>query len=173
MREGIPVDWQDVVSRFTMDAATEFLFGKDVCSLDAPLPYPSTYAAPTPFSGAGTEAPSVSGAGASVHPADRFVRAFLSALEATARRGRFLQSWPLFEFWGDKVKQHLKAVDEFIDPIVEDALRKKSEEMGAGAEEENKRKEQVRDDETLLQHLVKFTDGTLPLPLNDRFRPNF
>lgn len=147
-----------------MDSATEFLFGKDVRSLDAPLPYPSTYAAPTPFSGAGTEAPSDTGATASVHPADRFVRAFQSALEATATRGRFLQSWPLFEFWGDKVKQHLTAVDEFIDPIVEDALRKKSEKASAGAEEDNERKEQVRDDETLLQHLVKFTDGTSPLP---------
>nr|BED42917.1 cytochrome P450 monooxygenase [Trametes versicolor] len=157
-REGIPVDWQDVVSRFTMDSATEFLFGKDVRSLDAPLPYPSTYAAPTPFSGTGTDAPSDTGAVGSVHPADRFVRAFQSALEATATRGRFLQSWPLFEFWGDKVKQHLTAVDEFIDPIVEDALRKKSEKASAGDEEDNERKEQVRDDETLLQHLVKFTD---------------
>lgn len=157
MREGIPVDWQDVVSRFTMDSATDFLFGKDVRSLDAPLPYPSTYVPPTPFSGAGTGAPCDTGAISSVHPADRFVRAFLSALEATATRGRFLQSWPLFEFWGDKVKQHLTAVDEFIDPIVADAL---SEKASASAEEDIERKEQVRDDETLLQHLVKFTDGT-------------
>lgn len=66
LREGIPVDWQDVVSRFTMDSATEFLFGKDVRSLDAPLPYPST--ARTPFM--------EGGAAEEVHPADRFVRAF-------------------------------------------------------------------------------------------------
>ncbi|KAI0629955.1 cytochrome P450 [Trametes polyzona] len=158
LREGVPVDWQDVVSRFTMDSATEFLFGKDVRSLDAPLPYPSTYSAPTPFSGS-AEPQSHTGAGGSgIHPADRFVRAFQDALEATAIRGRFLQSWPLFEFWGDRVKQYLKAVDEFVDPIVEEALRRKAEKVAAGVADEKEGKEQVRDDETLLEHLVKFTD---------------
>ncbi|KAI0652994.1 cytochrome P450 monooxygenase pc-3 [Cubamyces menziesii] len=152
LREGIPVDWQDVVSRFTMDSATEFLFGKDVRSLDAPLPYPST--ARTPF----TEGKSAE----EVHPADRFVRAFQDGLEATAIRGRFLQSWPLFEFWGDKVKRYLKAVDEFIDPIVEEALKNKAEKVGEqgglSGPELGEGKDQVRDDETLLEHLVKYTD---------------
>ncbi|KAI0823239.1 cytochrome P450 [Trametes gibbosa] len=169
LREGVPVDWQDVVSRFTMDSATEFLFGKDVRSLDAPLPYPSTYAAPAPFSGS---ASSAGGAAAqtgapAVHPADVFVRAFQDALEATAMRGRFLQSWPLFEFWADRVKQHLKAVDDFIDPIVEDMLRTKAAGTPCGARAEtttppppppDDEKNQAQDDETLLEHLVKFTD---------------
>ncbi len=31
---------QDVVARFTFDSATEFLFGKDVESIAAGLPYP-------------------------------------------------------------------------------------------------------------------------------------
>ncbi|KAI0693627.1 cytochrome P450 [Cerioporus squamosus] len=130
LREGVPVDWQDVVSRFTMDSATEFLFGKDQT--------------------------------APVHPADRFVRAFQDALEATAIRGRFLQSWPLTEMVADKVRRHLTAVDEFIDPIVEDALRKnKNKETGlegVTSDVEKASRDQVRDDETLLEHLCKFTD---------------
>ncbi|EJF56346.1 cytochrome P450 monooxygenase pc-3 [Dichomitus squalens LYAD-421 SS1] len=144
LKEGVPVDWQDIVSRFTMDSATEFLFGKDVRSLDAPIPYPSTYRGPN-----ATRADK-----SSVHPADRFVQAFQNGLEATAIRGRFLQSWPLFEFWGDKVEEHLAAVHEFIDPIVGEALRKKAERQRV---EEDIEKD-VRDDETLLEHLVKFTD---------------
>ena len=141
LKEGVPVDWQDIVSRFTMDSATEFLFGKDVRSLDAPTPYPSTF----PHTRETT-----------VHPADRFVRSFQDGLEATAMRGRFLQSYPLFEFWGDKVEKHLGEVHKFIDPIVGQALRRKAERQRAGEDIEK----DVRDDETLLEHLVKFTDGT-------------
>ncbi|KAI8986306.1 cytochrome P450 [Trametes punicea] len=156
LREGVPVDWQDVVSRFTMDSATEFLFGKDVRSLDAPLPYPSTYAASTPPSGAAHKLSPNAGAGGAIHPSDRFRRAFQDALEATNLRGRFMRSWPLFEFWGDKVKPHLKAVDEFVDPIVDEALRTKAE-KGAGVVAAEDR-DHVRDDETLLDHLAKFTN---------------
>ncbi|RDX44127.1 cytochrome P450 monooxygenase pc-3 [Lentinus brumalis] len=150
LREGVPVDWQDVVSRFTMDSATEFLFGKDVQSLSAPIPYPSTHPA------------AAQQQIAAVHPADRFVRAFQDALEATAIRGRFLQSWPLVEMFGDKVKKYLNAVDEFIDPIVEEAVRKnhkKEVELeGVTSDVEKASRDQVRDDETLLEHLCKFTD---------------
>ena len=136
-----------------MDSATEFLFGKDVCSLSAPIPYPSIH----PVAKAQQDAP--------VHPADRFVRAFQDALEATAIRGRFLQSWPLTEMFGDKVQKYLTAVDEFIDPIVEDAVRKSkgSEKIQVGNDEgedvEKSGKDSVKDGESLLDHLVKFTDG--------------
>ncbi|OBZ74625.1 hypothetical protein A0H81_05072 [Grifola frondosa] len=118
LREGYAVDWQDLVSRFTMDSATEFLFGKD-------------------------------------HPADEFVQAFQSALEETAIRGRYLQAWPLAEFWGDKVKRSMKAIDDFIDPIVADALRKKAQgetDTGDSGEKD------IADDETLLEYLIKQTD---------------
>ncbi|KAM5540778.1 hypothetical protein V8D89_005422 [Ganoderma adspersum] len=143
LKEGVPVNWQDMVSRFTMDSATEFLFGKDVCSLDAPIPYPSTYQHATNILST-----------AAVHPADKFVHAFQAGQEATAMRSRFLQSWPLAEFWGDKVEKQLGAVHKFIDPIVEDALRRKAERQVVGEDIEK----DVQDDETLLEHLVKLTD---------------
>ncbi|KAI1783314.1 cytochrome P450 [Ganoderma leucocontextum] len=85
-----------------------------------------------------------------VHPADRFVHLFEDGLEVTAMRGRFLQSYPLFE-WGDKGERDLGEVHWFIDPIVREALRRKPEKQRAGEEIEK----DVRDDETLLEHLVE------------------
>ena len=61
------------------------------------------------------------------------------------------------EFWKDRVKEHLAAVDEFIDPIVDEALRKKA---ASGFDAEKEQAREIRDDETLLEHLVKYTDGT-------------
>ncbi|RXW11241.1 hypothetical protein EST38_g14614, partial [Candolleomyces aberdarensis] len=43
-KAGIPVDFQDVIARFTLDAATEFLLGNSVRSLSEGLPYPFNYA---------------------------------------------------------------------------------------------------------------------------------
>ncbi|KAG6326052.1 hypothetical protein ID866_13036, partial [Astraeus odoratus] len=40
LQEGYPVDFQDMAFRLTLDSATEFLFGKNVCSLTAGLAYP-------------------------------------------------------------------------------------------------------------------------------------
>ncbi|KAJ7648880.1 hypothetical protein B0H17DRAFT_1215463 [Mycena rosella] len=39
LQEGYPIDFQDIVSRFTMDASSEFLFGHNA-TLPAGLPYP-------------------------------------------------------------------------------------------------------------------------------------
>ena len=48
-------------------------------------------------------------------------------------------------------------VDAFIEPILQDAIRKKEERQKAGLGLDNKENE---DDETLLDHLVKQTTGT-------------
>ncbi|RXW15330.1 hypothetical protein EST38_g10518 [Candolleomyces aberdarensis] len=63
LREGYPVDIQDLASRFTMDSATEFLFSKDVQSLAAGIPYPH-------YSHLASASEAVN------HPANRFARAF-------------------------------------------------------------------------------------------------
>ena len=42
LKEGVPVNWQDVISHFMMDLATKFLFSKDIHSLNASTPYPSS-----------------------------------------------------------------------------------------------------------------------------------
>ncbi|GBE87187.1 cytochrom P450 [Sparassis latifolia] len=133
LSEGYAVDWQDLVSRFTMDSATEFLFGQDVRSLSAGLPYPPT----SPLSQQ------------RAHPSDRFSRSFFGAQLQSALRSRFLGIWPLFEFWEDQVKKHVVAIDDFIKPVLENALREKDQ-----------KKDQGVDDTTLLEHLVNLTDDS-------------
>ena len=53
----------------------------------------------------------------------------------------------------------MKIVNAYIDPILKEALKKKSvwdEEMGGKRNEKD-----IAEDETLLDHLVKLTDGAL------------
>nr|BAL14712.1 cytochrom P450 [Phlebia brevispora] len=166
MAEGCAIDWQDLVSRFTLDSASEFLFGQDVRSLSAPLPYPpfpsASALSPLPFSS--QEAYDAYTAQASTHPANRFAQSFLDAQITSARRSRFTRAWPLMEFWGDKVKRGLDVVDGFIDPLCEAAVRRERERRlregggGDGASAKEKEKEEVGEEETLLEHLVKLTD---------------
>ncbi|KAI9060248.1 cytochrome P450 [Trametes sanguinea] len=137
LKEGYAVDWQDLVSRFTMDSATEFLFGQDVRSLATGLPYPPT----SDMARLQTSKPD----------ADEFSSTFLAAQIASSKRGRFQQAWGLNEFWQDKVEAQKAAIDKFINPILTNALRQKAE-KGAGADEK------VSEEDTLLSQLLKVTD---------------
>lgn len=127
-----------------MDSATEFLFGSDVKSLGAGLPYPSQSAAfpNSPVHLNNTD-----------HPANRFSDAFAAALTTTAVRGRFGNSWALREFWQDRCLAHMKVVDSFIQPI----LRKAVENRRRGTMTDIK---DVGENDTLLSHLVQYTQGT-------------
>jgi len=49
--QGFALDYQDVLSRFTMDTASEFLFGKCVHSLDTPLALPGSGMSDVPTKG--------------------------------------------------------------------------------------------------------------------------
>jgi hypothetical protein len=75
--------------------------------------------------------------------------------------------------FGDRTGKHMKVVNAYIEPILQEALKKKklfSEEMGG--EWEGKKaegKEEIRDDETLLDHLVKLTDGKICFLVNFLF----
>ena len=142
LREGVAVDVQDLFCRFTMDSASEFLFGSDVQSLSADLPYPSIAKAAT---------------SRRVHPSDSFANAFQKAQVASAARSRFGQFWPLIEFWENKVEKEIQTVFDYVDPIVKRALETKKVKELSKVEGED-------EDETLLEHLVKLTDGKRPLP---------
>jgi len=142
LREGIAVDIQDLLCRFTMDSASEFLFGSDVQSLSADLSYPSTVkAAKSP----------------KVHFSDPFADAFQKAQVASAARSRFGKFWPLAEFWESKVEKEMQTVFGYVDPIVEGAIEAKKAKELSKVEGED-------EGETLLEHLVKLTDGKRPLP---------
>lgn len=134
-----------MISRFTLDSATEFLFGKDVCSLSAGLVYPPN-------------SPLATNVAFQKHPANRFAHAFIEAQSETSYRGRLGKHWRLFEIWSDRVKKHMHVCHEFIDPILEEALSKKKALKEAGLIPE-KNEKQVTEGETLLDHLVNYTEG--------------
>jgi hypothetical protein len=119
-----------------MDCATESLFGTDVCSLSAGRRYPPGHR----FS-----------AQAQLHPSNSFAEAFRGAQEAASRRFHYGSFWPLIEFWRNEVATRMGVIGEFVDPIISSALQKKREQ---------KLLPDVEEEDTLLQHLVRQTDGT-------------
>ncbi|KAK0481275.1 cytochrome P450 [Armillaria novae-zelandiae] len=142
LREGYPVDFQDVVARFTLDSATEYLFGKDVNSTSAGLPYP----AGSPLS----DNPHFVN-----HPSNTFVKAFAAAQGNSALRLQRGQYWPLFEFWEDAVKPMRQVVNEFVEPLLVEALNRKTK----GDKRVDDEKD-VDEGMSLLARLVENTDDT-------------
>ncbi|KAI6040639.1 cytochrome P450 [Pisolithus marmoratus] len=141
LREGYPVDFQDMVGRFTLDSATEFLFGKSVGSLSAGLLYPEDS-----LPGQNKEYTN--------HPSNVFARAFAEAQSQVALRGRFGSIWRLAEFWSDRIQKKMVVCYRFIDPILKEALEMKGKQSTGQVCAEDKR---VLED-TLLGHLVNCTE---------------
>ncbi|TFK64703.1 cytochrome P450 monooxygenase pc-3 [Pluteus cervinus] len=137
LKEGFPVDIQDLVSRFTMDSATEFLFGQDVRSLSAGLAYPHY-------------TPEDQRLASQNHPSNIFVQAFNEAQNISAIRSRFGPHWRLREFWQDRAKAQMSTVTAFIKPILASAIAKK-------AQDGPEKREEVEEGDTLLDHLINFT----------------
>lgn len=145
--EGYAVDFQDLMSRFTLDSATEFLFGNCVHSLSSSIPYPHT-------SYLSHAKPVLSDA------ADAFASAFLAAQVVISTRERLGWIWPLFEIWQDKSKAPMKIVNAFIEPIVREAIEKRRNTLASGDVKLEDEK-----GETLLDHLVSLTSD--PVVLKD------
>ncbi|KAG2006335.1 cytochrome P450 [Coprinopsis cinerea AmutBmut pab1-1] len=143
LREGHAIDFQDLMARFTLDTATQFLFGHCVNSLDAGLPYPPK-AAPY-VSVQQTPAGKM---------ADDFARAFMEAQEVIAIRERVGWIWPLLEFWKDKTVEPMKVVNAYIEPIVKDAIERKK---NALPEEKSGDEKEIQEGQTLLDYLVNVT----------------
>lgn len=128
------IDFQDVVARFTLDSGTEFLFGRNVESLAAPLPYP--HEKPTDESAS-------------------FAAAFGRVQGHILFRMGLSKLWSWFELFWDRTGEDMKVINSYVTPI----LRKKFEEKRVLFKCESARAEEVGD--TLLDHLVQFTDGGL------------
>ena len=137
-REGQSVDFQDLMGRFALDSATEFLFGHCVHSLDAGLPYPHNLS-DTPANILTPEK----------QVANDLSAALLDAQFAVGQRERFGFVWPLREVFENKTKKPMKVIDAFIEPIVADAI----------AKNDIRREEKVseEDEGTLLDHLIQVT----------------
>ncbi|KAG5653281.1 hypothetical protein H0H81_001345 [Sphagnurus paluster] len=133
-----------------MDSATEFLFAKDVQSLGAALPYPHY-------------SPLSQSLASENHPANIFSKAFDEAQRRIAFRARYGASWPLTEFWKDKIQEQMGPIYNFITPILEDAVSRKKEAVKLGADDDR----EVQDGESLIDHLINYTDGVDPIVLRD------
>ncbi|KAK0499225.1 cytochrome P450 [Armillaria luteobubalina] len=139
-REGYPVDIQDAASRFTIDAATEHLFGKCVGSTFTRFPYP-------PKSGHESSLP------VDTHPSDSFLDASAGAQKQLLLRMLMGNYWPLGEFWADKLKLLRRTVDDFFEPVLVDALERKGRGTAAPHTERDE-----KDFVSLLDRLVQITD---------------
>lgn len=143
LRAGFAIDAQDAVSRFTLDSATQFLFGHDVCSIADELPYPeNTIAARDQRN--------------SIHPSAAFVKAFVDAQVQIADRNRRGDIWPIFEILKDKTEEPMKVIDGFIKPILQDVLERHQSNP-------KPKKNEIGEEDTLLDHLVRQTTGQLHL----------
>ncbi|KAG1763959.1 cytochrome P450 [Suillus occidentalis] len=136
-RAGLAIDFQDLISRFTLDSASEFLFGHCINTLSAGLPYPHNATESTN---------AIQGDNA----AAAFAHAFSQAQQTINRRVSIGQTWPLIEILADSTAQHMKVVNAFLDPILKDALEKRRATIEFD-------KSELADDQTLVDHLVNLT----------------
>ncbi|KAH7885026.1 cytochrome P450 [Phlebopus sp. FC_14] len=143
---GYPVDFQDLISRFTLDSTTEFLFGKCVHSLSVGLPYPYYHHAAK-----STETPPLQGKTKLAHD---YTQAFAEALFAASERPRRGVLWPLFEMLKDKTEEPMKIVNAYLEPILQEAIGKQKMVILERGEEEGKK---PFDEDTLLDYLVRQT----------------
>ncbi|PPQ95842.1 hypothetical protein CVT26_015972 [Gymnopilus dilepis] len=140
LREGYSIDFQDLVARFTLDSATEFLFGASVQSIAAGLSYPPSETAKNPSS-------------FQLHPSNTFVKAFVEGQIQAAVRVGMGPLWPLGEIIKDKITPLRAVIDDFADPFLRAALTEHENEVQAEISDASLHQEE----ETLLAHLVKHT----------------
>ena len=67
--------------------------------------------------------------------------------------------WPLWEMRVDKSRAHMRVVDAYLRPILEEALVKKARRERGGKARLVEAADEIEDGETLLDHLVKYTSG--------------
>uniref|UniRef100_A0A0W0ETJ6 Putative cytochrome P450 monooxygenase CYP63 n=1 Tax=Moniliophthora roreri TaxID=221103 RepID=A0A0W0ETJ6_MONRR len=141
-----PFDAQDLFSRFTLDAASEFLFGKNLDTLSASLPTPGK----TSMSPKGSATEDSWGS---------FAHAFEKAQEVVTARARLGYFWPLFELLGDKNAKNAKVIHDWVEPLVNEALSEKARMQKAGVTSPIA-------DKNFLQHLTDSTDD--PVIIRDQ-----
>ncbi|KAJ7480763.1 cytochrome P450 monooxygenase pc-1 [Mycena latifolia] len=139
-RAGFSIDFQDLIGRFTMDSATEFLFGTCVSSLKANIPYAHNVGFPPPQS-CSTEA----------QKANTFIEAFNEAMQVIAEREYAGPVWPLFEVFRDKSAAPMKIVSAFLDPVIHAAVQRKK------LAEAKEKEKSDGEPETLLDELLNST----------------
>ncbi|TFY77149.1 hypothetical protein EWM64_g6864 [Hericium alpestre] len=129
-------DAQDLLARFTLDSASEFLFGNCLHTLQKALP----------VAGKAKLGPKGS---AIDDEFGTFAWAFEDTQVKIARRTRIGRMWPLFEMFGEAYADSNAIVHNWLKPLVEQALKEKDEAARLGRKDE---------DRTFLSHLADNVD---------------
>lgn len=135
-----PCDVQDLYARFTIDAASEFLFGKNLDTLSGQLPT------------AGSAA--LSARSSTDDAWGTFAKAFEAVQRIITVRAQTGIIWPVFELLDDKTTPHVDIIRQWVDPLVRETLEHKAASKRAGIDEKLEEK-------TFLRHLADSTDGAL------------
>ena len=128
--------------RFTLDTACEFLFETTLHTLDSDLPYPHTQSHPR-------DQPSAK----ELTREEAFSRALIDAEMVLLERIQMGDTWVLLELFKDKSEPHMKVINEFLNPILEEGLSKHAARTKAGLT--------GREGETLLDSLLRETTGSV------------
>ena len=143
---------QDVIFRFTLDAACEFLFETTLQALDSELAYPHIK------SQSGNHTPA-----REITREEAFSQALIGAETVLSHRLNDGDIWVLKEFFKDKTDLHMKVINEFLNPVLERGLAKHAARTEAGpADSESK---------ILLDSLLQETSGWVTL-MSYRGPPN-
>lgn len=136
-----PCDVQDLYARFTIDAASEFLFGKNLDTLSKQLPKAGS--------------PDMGPRGSSTDDAwGTFVKAFEAVQHIITVRARTGVIWPVFELLDDKTAPYVETIRQWIDPLVRQTLDERAACKQAGINGNLEEK-------TFLEHLADCTEGSL------------
>ncbi|CAK5270244.1 unnamed protein product [Mycena citricolor] len=143
-RTGYAIDFQDLIGRFTMDSATDFLFGSSLHSLDANLSFPHNAIFTRPVSES-----------ANAQQAMQFSSAFNASMLHISNRARVGWVWPLLEMFRDRTTDPMKLVSAYIDPIIHQAVQRKQ--LSTSLTHETKNQEALFEGRTLLDELLDMT----------------
>ena len=131
---------QDLIQRFTLDAACEFLFETSLQALDSKLAYPRMKSQPGDHTSAGE-----------ITREEAFSRALFGVGSVLSDRLYGGEAWLFKEIFKDKSEPYMEVINKFLNPVLERGLAKHSEHKEAGpADSEGK---------TLLDSLLQETTG--------------
>lgn len=93
-------------------------------------------------------------------PAREFAAAFSEAQDIIAIRVRLGKIWPLWEIFEDKTAKPMAVVQKFLEPILTTVIEKAQKQSPINTSQSPWGKDDDPDDgETLLDHLIKHTQG--------------
>lgn len=102
------------------------------------------------------------------HPLNVFVDAFIAGQIETILRLRSGPTWPLNEFFRDKVKKHRKVADQFLQPLLEKGIASKVAKATAVVTDQQKEETEPLN---LLEHLINHSDGERTSTTVDNIQP--